>query len=110
MDFVNLTNDVVSHSGVILIILGLVEYVRQLGVRDNYLRLSSMAFGLFFGGGVIVAESGFPQDFAGYFYVVLAGLLFGLIASGIVDLAGRLIVKNVAVATEDPEQAIEDAA
>lgn len=91
MDFLNLVSDVVARAGVILILLGAVEYVRQLGVRGNALRLSSMALGILFGGGSIVAESGLPVDFAAGFYVVLAGVLFGLIASGVVDLSGRLI-------------------
>jgi hypothetical protein len=106
MDILNLISDVVGHPGVILVVLGLVEYFRQLGLRDKPLLVSSLLTGVVFGGGAIIAENGVPQDFAGWFYVVLAGLVFGLIASGIVDLTGRLISKNVAEATENPEAAI----
>lgn len=105
----NLVSDVVENAAVILVILGLVEYLRLVGLRDIPLRVASMLMGILFGSGAIVSEQGMPVDFSGGFYVLLAGVLFGLIASGVVDLSGRLISKNVAEANEDPQGAIDAA-
>lgn len=106
MDIANLIESVTGNAGVILVILGLVEYIRLMGVRDVLLRAASMLLGVVFGGGALIAEQGVPSDFSAWFFVLLAGILFGLIASGVVDLTGRLIAKNVAEATEDPEKVI----
>lgn len=95
MDFGNLVNDVIGNTGLLLLILGLVEWVRQLNVRGIALRISSMVIGIVFGGAALAAQAGgFPTDYPGIAYLVFAGLLFGLIASGIVDLSGRLLSQN----------------
>ncbi len=112
MDLLNLINDVTGNLGVIAAILGLVEYSRRIGLKGNALLGASMATGLLLGGGALISIHGTPVDFGGYFYTVVGGIMFGLIASGIVDLTGRITteaVANVAVATGDLTKAKADA-
>jgi hypothetical protein len=77
----------------LLVVIGLVEWIKQTGINTKALPYVSMAIGLLFGAGYQISEFGLPIDFAGWFGVVVFGLGLGLVASGIYD-AGKGILKQ----------------
>jgi len=66
-------------------VIGLVEYIKSLGVQGQILKAVSMGVGVLFGGGYQIAAIGVPADFAGWFGLVVYGIALGLVASGIYD-------------------------
>ncbi len=76
---------VVGGIPIVVVVLGLVEFSKQLGVRGKALLLLSMALGILFGVGYEVAQNGVPVGFAGWFAYGVFGLAMGLVASGIYD-------------------------
>jgi hypothetical protein len=80
-----LSNAVVAGIPIVLVVLGLVEWVKKLGLEGKAVLVVSMAFGLLFGAGYQFSTNGFPADFSGWFLVVVYGLALGLVASGIYD-------------------------
>ena len=77
---------VINGWPIIPIILGLVELVKRLGLKGNVLIIVSMLLGLLMGAGNFIATSGIPAAFAGWFALVVGGLGYGLVASGIYDV------------------------
>ncbi|MBX3005937.1 MAG: hypothetical protein KF821_08965 [Anaerolineales bacterium] len=75
---------------IFVVIFGLVEYVRNLGVRDMALLMVSMLIGLIFGLCYLVATLGTPADFGAWFAYCVTAILYGLAASGVVKLGKRL--------------------
>lgn len=71
---------------IIPIILGLVELVKRLGLKGNVLIIVSMVVGLLMGAGNYIATLGLPSAFAGWFALIVGGLGYGLVASGIYDV------------------------
>ena len=69
----------------IFVVIGLVEYVKKMGVTGKYLLGASMLIGLVLGAGSQLAAAGFPADFAGWFGVTVYGLGLGVVASGVYD-------------------------
>jgi uncharacterized membrane-anchored protein YitT (DUF2179 family) len=64
-----------------VVIFALVAWLKQLGIKDQALTISSFVFGLVLG--VCYRYASAPMvDFAGWFYAVLFGLLAGVVASG----------------------------
>ena len=90
MDF---SDAIVVGIPLVLVVLGLVEWVKQLGVQGNAVRYVSMAIGLIFGIGYQLSL-GMPTDYAGWFGAVIYGLALGLIASGIYDAASDIVHKS----------------
>lgn len=70
----------------VLIIMGLVEWVKGFGVEGQALRGVSLAVGLALGVGYQLSVA-VPVDFAGWFAAVVFGLGLGLVASGLFDAA-----------------------
>jgi hypothetical protein len=81
MDF---TQYLVAGVPLILVVLGLVEWVKGFGVSGNKVKAVSMAIGLLLGVGYQYSIAP-PVGFAGWFGVVVFGLALGLVASGIYD-------------------------
>ena len=81
---------------VVLVVLGLVTYLGKLGVKGIYQLVSSMLLGLLFGAGFMIAVLGVPKSFAGWFSLLIYGLMLGLVASGIYETGKELGTKIVA--------------
>jgi hypothetical protein len=83
---------VVNGIPLIFVVLGLVEWVKQLGVSGKGTVAASMAIGVGLGIGyqcsVVV-----PTDFATWFGAGIFGLALGLVASGIYDAASKVASK-----------------
>jgi hypothetical protein len=85
MNFPDFTNVVVNGVPLLVVILGLVEYLKRFGVSGNALLGSSMGIGAVLGVGYQISQTGTPVEFSGWFAIVLYGLVMGLIASGVYD-------------------------
>ena len=70
----------------VLIVLGLVEWVKGFNIQGNALRGVSLVIGLLLGVGYQLSVA-VPMDFAGWFSAVIFGLGLGLVASGLYDAA-----------------------
>ena len=81
MDF---SSYVVVGVPLVLVVLGLVEWVKSLGLAGNAVKFVSMAIGLVLGIGYQLSIS-VPVGFAGWFGASVFGLALGLLASGIYD-------------------------
>ena len=66
----------------VAVIFGLVEFIKSFGLKGHWLTGVSMALGLGFGLAYQIATSGLPVNLAGWFIVVIFGLMLGLVASG----------------------------
>jgi len=84
---------IVAGLPLVLVVIGLVEWFKQLGVQGNVLRYVSMAIGLIFGIGYQLSL-GMPTDYAGWFGAAVYGLALGLVASGIYDAASDIVHKS----------------
>lgn len=67
---------------VMVLVFGLVEFVKKMGVAGRVLLGVSMTLGVLFGGGFYAAALGLPADFLGWFTLVLFGIGCGLTTSG----------------------------
>ena len=79
----------------VFVVLGLVQWLKKLGVDDKGLIGASMAIGLLLGGGYQIATVGIPVDIAGWFSTVVYGLGLGVVASGVYDAAERIVSNAV---------------
>ena len=86
MDFSDVA---VNGVPILLLIIGLVEFIRQMGLSGKPLRAVSAGLGLLFGL-LYQVSLGVPADFAGWFGAVVFGLGLGVAASGVVDVARDL--------------------
>jgi|WetSurMetagenome_2_1015567.scaffolds.fasta_scaffold818949_1 hypothetical protein len=78
----DLASLLVGGVSLIVVIFGLVEFVKSLGLKGNWLTVTSLLIGLVLGLGYKIAEAGLPTGFAGWFAVIIFGLTLGLVASG----------------------------
>lgn len=78
----------VSTGGIplLLVVLGLVQFVKGFGLQGNAVKLLSLFIGLAFGIGYQYSLAPIV-GFAGWFTAVVFGLLLGLVASGIYKVA-----------------------
>lgn len=91
MDF---SNAVIAGVPLVLIVIGLVEWFKQLGLQGNAVRVVSMFIGIVFG--IAYQFSlGVPVGFSEWFAAVAYGLGLGLVASGIYDAAADIVKKAV---------------
>lgn len=90
MDF---SDVVVNGVPLMLLIVGLVQFISEMGISGKALRVVSAVIGLGMGIAYQMSQS-VPVDFSGWFGAVLYGLALGVTASGLVDqvrdLAGRI--------------------
>ncbi len=84
----------VSGVPLVLVVIGLVEWLKRFGVAGKLLNGASLAVGLALGIAYQYAQ-GAPVDFAGWFAAGVFGIGLGLVASGIYD-AGASVVAKIA--------------
>jgi len=68
----------------VIVIFGLVEFIKSLGLKGKALTVVSLLLGLAFGITYRLTLA-IPQDFAGWFSAAVFGLALGLVASGLYD-------------------------
>ena len=89
MDFGNL---VVNGVPIIAVIIGLVAFIKSMGVKGAVpLRAISAALGLVLGVGAEISANGVPVGFPGWFGLTVYGLGLGVVASGLVDAASDAV-------------------
>ena len=81
-------NITVAGIPLLLVVIGLVQYIKGFGLQGDSVRALSGAVGLVLGLGY-QASLGVPTDFAGWFAAVIFGLGLGLVASGVYDAANK---------------------
>jgi hypothetical protein len=70
-----------------IVVFGLVEMIKSLGIQGRTLTIISMLLGLAFGMAYQLAKIGVPAGFAGWFEIIVFGLVIGLVASGFYKFA-----------------------
>ncbi len=102
MDFVTfIKTAVVGGVPLIFVIIGLVEWIKKLGVSGKWLLVCSMAVGLVFGSAYMVSQQRPPESadwwtlFVYILPIVVYGLAMGIIASGLYDAAKDMIEKTL---------------
>ena len=83
----NLTNLIVAGVPLIVVIFGLVEFSKKLGLSGNGLTIFSMSLGVVFGFLFQIATNGLPGGLMGWFSDIVYGLALGLVTSGFYDFA-----------------------
>jgi hypothetical protein len=86
MDF---SDVVVNGIPLVILIVGLVQFIAEMGVAGRALKATSAGIGLAVGLAYQLSL-GVPVDFAGWFGAILYGLGLGVVASGLVDQARSL--------------------
>jgi hypothetical protein len=89
----DLTQLLVGGIPLLIVIFGLVEFSKSLGLKGNWLTIFSLILGIAFGVAYKFAESGVPSGFAGWFVMIIFGLALGLITSGFYDFADKRMPK-----------------
>lgn len=80
---------VVGSIPLVVVIFGLVEFSKSLGLAGKKLTVFSLVLGLVFGIAYQISMAGIPAGFAGWFAVVVFGLALGLVTSGFYDFANN---------------------
>lgn len=83
---------IVAGLPLVLVVLGLVEWVKRLGLAGRAVVIVSMAIGLALGLAYQVSIA-LPIDFAGWFGAAVYGIGLGLVASGIYDVGKSILNK-----------------
>jgi len=78
-------NIIVAGIPLLLVVLGLVQFIKGFGLTGNAVKLLSLAVGLLLGIGYQMSLV-IPLDFAGWYPVAIFGLGLGLVASGVYDV------------------------
>ncbi len=90
--------EIVSTIGVIgvpLLIIGIVEALKEFGVAGKWLRVAALALGVFFTGlAIAVSESFIPVDIQPYVLGAVSSLAGGLDAMGYYSLFKRVTMKD----------------
>ena len=74
-----------------IVIFGLVEFSKSLGLTGKWLTVFSLILGFLFGFAYQLATAGSPAGFAGWFAIVIFGLALGLVTSGFYDFVNSRI-------------------
>jgi hypothetical protein len=83
----DLSSLLVGGIPLIIVIFGLVEFIKSFGLSGKIVTSLSMVLGLLFGIAYKIGVDGLPVDFMGWFIVVVFGLALGLVASGFYKFA-----------------------
>lgn len=90
MDFQILFKDLtVAGISLIALIIGLVQFIKSLGVSGVYIKITAFLVGAVLGGGYHIAVHGVPNDTAGIFTAIVITLAFGVGAPSFYDAAFR---------------------
>jgi hypothetical protein len=71
----------------IIVIFGLVEFIKSLGLKGHALTVTSLILGVLFGLAYHIAQTTIPATFGEWFTAVIFGLAMGLVASGFYKFA-----------------------
>jgi len=83
-----------ERAPIVLVLIILATYVAgQFGAQGKIQMAFALISGLFFGGGLHVAENGMPVEFTAWFWLVVYALLMGLIASLLHNYVKDLVSK-----------------
>ena len=88
-----ITNILVGGIPLIVVVFGIVEFSKKLGLKDNALTIFSLLLGLLFGLAFEIATYGMPAAFAAWFEYIIFGFSIGLTASGFYDFANSRLPK-----------------
>jgi hypothetical protein len=92
---VNLDDLVVNGIKVVPLIIGLVQFLKSMGVSGTKaLRACFAGIGILLGLGAQISANGLPLGFAGWFGLVLYGIALGLVASGLVDAVSDAVKRG----------------
>ncbi len=83
----DLTSLLAGGIPLLVVIFGLVEFVKSFGVKGQALTAVSAFFGFIFGMAYKISQSGLPVDFSSWFVTIVFGIALGLVASGFYDFA-----------------------
>jgi hypothetical protein len=83
----DLNSLLVGSVPLVVIIFGLVEFIKSMGLTGRILTVLSMLVGILLGLGYHVSINGLPTSFSGWFIAVCFGLAMGLVASGFYKFA-----------------------
>ena len=79
---------------IVLIVFGLVEFVKVFGLSGKWLTLFSLVLGLVFGILYKLAIEPMPATFGGWFEIIILGLAIGLTTSGVYDFLNARFPKQ----------------
>ena len=64
------TSAAVAGVPIVLVVVGLTQWIKGFYPNPHFIRGASMVVGLLLGGGFLLALNGFPVEFAGWFTVI----------------------------------------
>jgi hypothetical protein len=76
------TNLLIGGIPLMVVIFGLVEFIKSLGLKGNWLTVVSLLLGFVFGGCYQISKLGMPATFAEWFSAIVFSLAIGLATSG----------------------------
>lgn len=91
----DLTQLLVGGTPLLLVIFGLIEFIKSLGLKGRWLTITSLLLGIAFGVAYRFSLNGIPVGFAAWFVVIIFGLALGLITSGFYDFANKRFPSGV---------------
>jgi hypothetical protein len=78
-------------SPLVLLVLALVTWLGSAGLKGRVQFFAGALIGFVIGVAYLIAELGLPGAFAGWFYLVLYGIVLGLAPSGIYETGKKLV-------------------
>ena len=87
------TSLLVGGIPLMVVIFGLVEFSKSLGLAGKKMTIFSMLLGVAFGVAYQIAINGVPAGFAAWFAIVVYGLAIGLVTSGFYNFADSRLPK-----------------
>jgi hypothetical protein len=84
---------VIGGVPLMVVIFGLIEFSKSLGLAGKKLTVGSLLLGLVFGIAYQLATTGIPATFGSWFIVVVYGLALGLVTSGFYDFVDSRMPK-----------------
>ena len=79
----------------IFVIIGMVTFMRQLGLVGRGLTVASLVWGLVIGVGYQISVLGVPLDFAGWWAIIIYGIGLGLLAALFYDTFKGVIERAI---------------
>jgi hypothetical protein len=84
-----------TATAVIFLVIAFTHFAGILGLKGNGQLIFAIVTGFLLGGGLIVAVTGTPTDFAGWFFALLYACVMGVTPSLLYDQGKELMVKAV---------------
>ena len=91
---INFPTLLVGGIPLLVVIFGLVEFIKSLGLNGKWLTVVSLLLGAAFGIAYQIATGGPPAGYAEWFVTVFFGLALVLITSGFYDFANKRFPKT----------------